>query len=159
MAVLVEFVVFLFELFCLLAELFCLLEEFQECSLSVIGLSEFSFEFFAHLLVHLVVIIELVEIVHELLVALDREVLLHFLHVLYFFFVARQLLLHLGHHLVAGLISLLDIVVSAMELFRLILHISFQLRLSRLKIILGFESYLVDALSHLGEKVHVGFVF
>lgn len=124
MSILVELIVLLFELFCLLTELLRLLKQFQESPLPVIRLSKFSLELLAHLLVHLVVIVELIEIIDELLVALDCEVLLHLLHVFDFLLVARQLLLHLRHHFVAGLISLLNIVVSAVELFGLVLHIS-----------------------------------
>lgn len=70
-------------------------------------------------------IVKLIEIINELLIALNSEMFFHLLHVFDLLLIARQLLLHLGHHFVAGFISLFDIVVSTVKLFCLILHISY----------------------------------
>ena len=75
------------------------------------------------MLMHLVVIVELIEVIHQFLVVLNCQMRLHLLHVLDLFFVATQLLLHLGDDLVRGRVTLLDVGVSALKLVGLGLHV------------------------------------
>ena len=74
----------------------------------------------------LVVVIQLVEVIYQLLVALDGQLRLHLLHVLNLILVAPQLLFHLLHHFVSGLVPLLDVGVPAVELVGLLSHVSVQ---------------------------------
>ena len=106
----------------MLAKLLGFLEQFQESTLAMVALAQFNFQLFGHLFMHFIVVVQLVEIVHELLVILDCQVRLHFLHVFYLLLVAGQLLLHFGNHFITRFISLFYIIVPPVELLRLVLH-------------------------------------
>ena len=113
--IIIELIILLLELGGLFSKLIGLLEELQECPLSVIALGQLPLELLAHLFMHFVMIIQLVEIIHQLLVIFHCKVSFHFLHVFDFFFVARELLFHLAHHFVGRLVSLLHVGISALE--------------------------------------------
>ena len=89
------------KLLCLFAEFVSLLEQLQERTLPMVALLQLSLQLLSLRLVQLVVVIQLVEVVHQFLVALDSQLCLHLLHVLDLFLVASKLLLHLLHHFVS----------------------------------------------------------
>lgn len=93
----------------------------------MIALSQFDLQLLCSLLVHLVMVIELVEVVDQLLVVLDGEVRLQLFHIFNLFFVAYQLLLHFADHFVAAFVALLYVSVPPVELLCLICHVLEQL--------------------------------
>lgn len=127
LAILVQFVILFFELGGLLAELLCLLEQLEERALSVVRLRQLHLQLLAHGLVHLVVVVQLIEVIDELLVVLYCQVRLHLLHIFYLFLVARQLFLHFRNNLVRRLVALLHVRVALVEFSRLRRHISVKL--------------------------------
>uniref|UniRef100_A0A7S3N160 Uncharacterized protein n=1 Tax=Strombidium inclinatum TaxID=197538 RepID=A0A7S3N160_9SPIT len=89
----------------------------------MVALAQLDLQLFGHDLMHLIVVVELVKVVDELLIVLHCEVSFHFLHVFDILLIANQLLLHLRENLVTGLVSLLYVVVAAVELFGLGMHL------------------------------------
>ena len=126
----------------------------------MIALSELNLQLLGRLLVHLVVIIQLVEIVDKLLIVFNSEVGLKLLHILYLFLVAYQLLLHFTYDFVAAFIPLFNIRVSPMELLGLIAHIFEELLLD--VEVAGCTLYVCDyfqVLRHWAEEPSILTVF
>ena len=68
---LVELVILLLQLLSLGAKLFRLFKQFQEGPLPVVALAQLNFELLAHGFVHLVVVVQLVEVVDQFLVVFN----------------------------------------------------------------------------------------
>ena len=75
---------------------------------------------------HLVVVIQLIEVIDKFLVVFHSQLAFHFLHVLDVFFVTTELLFHFLNHFILSRISLFYVCVPSKEFFRLVLHICMQ---------------------------------
>lgn len=151
LSLLIELVVFLFEQLGLLSVLLSVLQQVEECPFSVVGLEELGLELLGGNFVQLVVVIQLVEVVHELLVVLSGHVGLHLLHVVDLFLVAAHLLFHFLEDLVARGVPLLHVVVSSEEFLSLAAHGGLQIFLVFGDCHLGMRGYLGES---TGDRVH-----